>query len=172
MLGALVKSKANREAAEAQAAHDTAALMFSRALPSLNSHLHETSVESVQATTLLVCSALVPIYIHDFQGALTIQCLCYLQLGRYGQAWKLCGHSARALEALPITYTNGQNPATLNRLRAICFVLDTYVQPSLDRSKCCSKLICYAVSSLVCYAKNHILSINITTSCADRRVEH
>lgn len=134
VLGALVISKANREAAEAQAAHDTAALMFSRALPSLNSHLHETSVESVQATTILVCSALIPIYIHDFQGALTIQCLCYLQLGRYGQAWKLCGHSARALEALPITYTNGQNPTTLNRLRAICFVLDTCVQPSLDQS--------------------------------------
>lgn len=134
VLGALVKSKARQEAAEAQAAHEHAALMFSRALPSLNSYLHESSVESVQATTLLVCSACVPRYIHDSQGALTIQCLCYLQLGRYGQAWKLCGHNARALEALPIIYTTGQNQATLDRLRAICFVLDTFVPPPLDRS--------------------------------------
>jgi hypothetical protein len=62
VLGALVKSKAHRGAAEAQAAHDNAALMFSRALPSLNSYFHESSVESVQATTLLVCLACVPIY--------------------------------------------------------------------------------------------------------------
>ena len=56
VLGALVNSKAHRGAAEAQAAHDNAALLFSRALPSLNPYLHESSVESVQATTLLVCT--------------------------------------------------------------------------------------------------------------------